>query len=128
MKVNITSRMPVSSSSSSFMVILIMGSLCTLVGLYIAALTFNLLPIKGRLHAPREIVLAAGAVFFLSGLALLQQALQGLSRQKKAKRKKRKAPLSPWVWDYEWHKKGIPARSSGHWLNHIFGLSIMLLF
>jgi hypothetical protein len=56
------------------------GALVVAVGLYFMSIGLGLLPVPGgprNLHAPLWIVLLAGLIFFLGGVAVLMQAMRG---------------------------------------------------
>jgi hypothetical protein len=127
-KNSVVSKMPISSSNMNPVQLLLFSSVFLGIGLYIICISLKLVSFEGRINAPLEIVFLCGATFFLGGISAFTQ---GLSRYKKLKTKERlyrSHQNQPWIWDYQWSRKGISNRSKNSLLNHFIGLSITLCF
>ncbi len=123
-KNDVVSKMPISSTTMSPKGTIVFSLIFVLAGAYICAISLELIPFKGKIKAPTEIILAVGIIFLLAGLSVFVQGCQRLAVSNKIAAKKKNHLSSPWLWDYNWNPSGIRSRSQSSIVSHIIGSSI----
>ena len=81
------------------------GIRCALVGAAIIAV--SRFGSDARVHAPRTVIAACGAIFALAGAYVAINGIVDIRRKRATARLAATMPAEPWSWDYPWQPEGI---------------------
>jgi len=99
------------------------------IGAFVVLVGLRVVPVDpSAVHAPWEVVTAAGAIFALGGVTLLCQALRGLAHRARRREMLRLHPGRPWLGDWPWDARGARDGPWRRMLHAWFGLGLFACF